>query len=376
MQITDSVIDKLKHVDIGDDNLVGIDSRLEELHSLIGIGFDDVRMLGVYGFGGIGKTTIGQVIFNSIAYQFDGVSFLSIVREQPILQLQEILLFAITGVKDKNLNNVDEGINEIKKRLRQKKVLIIVDDVDHSSHLKYLVPDRDCLGKGSRIIITTRDKHLLCEYGVDAIYEVQELGFEESMLLFSLCAFKRRFPEEGYVELSRDIVDYANGHPLTLKVLGHSLYGKTISEWEKALDQLKCQPMPKIQSLLQISYDRLDHTTKNIFLDIACFFNGEEREFVSRILDGAEHAITTLCGKSLLTFSNNKMLMHPLLQQMGQVLVRQACLTEPGKWSRLWSSEDVHHVLTKNKVRAKCLKLRINACNFILILHILHYTYL
>ncbi|RVW64092.1 TMV resistance protein N [Vitis vinifera] len=224
MQITDSVIDKLKHADVGDDNLVGIDSRLEELHSLIGIGFDDVRMLGVYGFGGIGKTTIGQVIFNSIAYQFDGVSFLSIVREQPILQLQEILLFAITGVKDKNLNNVDEGINEIKKRLRQKKVLIIVDDVDHSSHLKYLVPDRDCLGKGSRIIITTRDKHLLCEYGVDAIYEVQELGFEESMLLFSLCAFKRRFPEEGYVELSRDIVDYANGHPLTLKVLGHSLY--------------------------------------------------------------------------------------------------------------------------------------------------------
>ncbi|KAL6317044.1 hypothetical protein AAG906_026832 [Vitis piasezkii] len=204
MQITDSVIDKLKHADIGDDNLVGIDSRLEELHSLIGIGFDDVRMLGVYGFGGIGKTTIGQVIFNSIAYQFDGVSFLSIVREQPILQLQEILLFAITGVKDKNLNNVDEGINEIKKRLRQK--------------------NRDCLGKGSRIIITTRDKHLLCEYGVDAIYEVQELGFEESMLLFSLCAFKRRFPEEGYVELSRDIVDYANGHPLTLKVLGHSLY--------------------------------------------------------------------------------------------------------------------------------------------------------
>ncbi|XP_034674462.1 disease resistance protein RPV1-like [Vitis riparia] len=203
MQITDSVIDRLKHADIGDDNLVGIDSRLEELHSLIGIGFDDVRMLGVYGFGGI-------------------------------------------GVKDKNLNNVDEGINEIKKRLRQKKVLIIVDDVDHSSHLKYLVPDRDCLGKGSRIIITTRDKHLLCEYGVDAIYEVQELGSEESMLLFSLCAFKRRFPEKGYVELSREIVDYANGHPLTLKVLGHSLY-------------------------------------------------------------------------------------------------------EPGKWSRLWSSEDVHHVLTKNK---------------------------
>ena len=283
-QITDWVIDRLKHAYFHVHNLVGIDSRVNELKSFIGIGFDDVRMLGVWGLGGIGKTTIGQVIYDLISYQFDGASFLPSVREKSIPQLQEMLLIDITGVKDKNLNNVDEGILEINERLQDKKVLIIVDDVDSSSQLEYLVPNPSCLGMGSRIIITTRDKHLLYVHGVDNIYEVRELSFEESMLLFSRCAFKQGFPEKEYEELSRNIVSFAKGHPLALKVLGHFLYGKTKSEWEKELKKLKVQPMHEIQSELQISYDRLlDHGTKNIFLDIACFFNGEERELVSRI---------------------------------------------------------------------------------------------
>ena len=352
MQIIDLVNDRLKH------NLVGIDSRLEKLMALIGIGFDDVRVVGVWGLGGIGKTTIAQVIYNSISHQFDGASFLPVVREQSILQLQEMLLIDITGVKDKNLNNVDEGINEISKRLRHKKVLIIVDDVDSLSQSECLVPNPNCLGMGSRIIITARDKRLLYDvHKVDNIYEVPELGFEESMLLFSLCAFKRRFPEKGYAKLSRDMVDYANGHPLTLQVLGHFLYGKTIYEWADELREINCRPRLEMLRVLQTSYDELDNIEKDVFLDLACFFNGVEREFVSRLSDLPEITIRQLHDKSLVTFSNNKILMHPLLQQMGQEVVYQESPQEPGRRSRLWSLEDVHRILSKNEVRAKCLKL-------------------
>ena len=190
------------------------------------------------------------------------------------------------------------------------------------SQLKDLVPNRDWLGGGSRIVITTRDKHLLLKHKVDVIYEVQGLDFEESMHLF-LSAFGERFPKQRYEEISRYIVNYIEGLPLALKVLGFSLRDETIFGWEEALDELKHQSMKAIQDVLQISYDRLDYKTKNIFLDIACFFKGEERGFVSRILDGAEQAITDLYNKSLLTFSNNKILVHPLLQQMGQEVVHQ-----------------------------------------------------
>ena len=229
--------------------------------------------------------------------------------------------------------------------------------MDCLSQLKDLVPNGDWLGGGSRIIITTRDKHLLLEHGVDAIYEVQGLDFAESIHLFNLYAFQARFPKPAYRGFSRNIVNYSEGLPLALKVFGDFLFRKSIDEWESALYKLKHQSMKEIQDVFQISYDRLDYKTKDIFLDIACFFKGEEREFVSRILDGAEKAITDLSNKSLLTFSNNKIMMHPLLQQMGQGVVHQACPQEPGKQSRLWRSEDVHRILLKNEVRSKCLKL-------------------
>ena len=358
-QISNFVINLIVQGFGDDDDLIGIDGRLEELKSLMGIGSYDVRMLGVWGLGGIGKTAIARVIYNSISYQFDRVSFLADVCKQSMPNVKKKLLSDITGLSYGGLN-VDEGLNKIKEDLQKKKILIVVDDVDCLSQLKDLVPNRDWLGVGSRIIITTRDKHLLLEHGVDAIYEVQGLDFAESIHLFCLYAFPARFPEGEYRGLSLSIVNYSEGLPLALKVLGCFLFGKSSDEWESALYKLKHQSMKKIQDVLQISYDRLDYKTKDIFLDIACFFKGEEREFVSRILDGAdsaEKAITDLYNKSLLTFSNNKIMMHPLLQQMGQGVVHQACPQEPGKQSRLWRSEDVHRILLKNEVRSKCLKL-------------------
>ena len=173
---------------------------------LIGMRFPDVRMLGLYGIGGIGKA-----IYNSTSCKFDGISFLTCVREGSIPQLQKILLMDIIGEMNKNLNNVDESINKIKEKLQQKKVLIILDDVDSLAQLECLIGNRDWFGDGSRIIITTRDKHLLVVHGMDAFYEVTGLDFEESMHLFSLHAFKQRFSMEAYVELSRYIVDYSRG---------------------------------------------------------------------------------------------------------------------------------------------------------------------
>ena len=79
----------MKHARFGDDNLVGIDNRLEELKSLIGIGSYDVRMLGVWGLGGIGKTTIVKVMYDLISCQFDCVSFLANVCKQSMPKVKK-----------------------------------------------------------------------------------------------------------------------------------------------------------------------------------------------------------------------------------------------------------------------------------------------
>lgn len=58
----------------------------------------------------------------------------------------------------------------IQNSLRFKRVLMVLDDVDDLGQLEYLVGDHDWFGRGSRIIITTRDKHLLNAHRVNDLY--------------------------------------------------------------------------------------------------------------------------------------------------------------------------------------------------------------
>ena len=65
-----------------DENLVGMDSRMKNLESLLGKDLDDeVRMIGIKGMGGIGKTTLARAIFQKISSEFEGASFVDDVRE-------------------------------------------------------------------------------------------------------------------------------------------------------------------------------------------------------------------------------------------------------------------------------------------------------
>ena len=87
-------------------------------------------------------------------------------------------------------------------------------------------------------------------------------------------------------------------------------------------------------------------------MDIACFFAGEDKNLVTKILDDSNYVLNVLVDKSLLRISRyNKLQMHDLLQEMGREIVRQESVKEPGKRSRLWDHEDVYHVLKRNKVR-------------------------
>ena len=82
------------------------------------------------------------------------------------------------------------------------------------------------------------------------------------------------------------MVYYCQGLPLALKVLGSLLCDKTRCEWESELHKLEKEPEEKIQNVLKISLYGLEAKQKVVFLDIACFFEGEDRDFVSKVLDG------------------------------------------------------------------------------------------
>nr|XP_048319567.1 putative disease resistance protein At4g11170 [Ziziphus jujuba var. spinosa] len=244
----------------------------------------------------------------------------------------------------------------IQNKLHRKKVLIVLDDLDSPVDLEALVEGYYHLAPGSRIIVTTRNLQVLRK-GANRIYKVEGLNHLESLELFHLHAFRKISLAPDYRVLSEKFSLYANGNPLALKVLGSFLCSRSKEEWQSALNKLKIVPNQDIHNMLRISYEGLDDTEKDIFLDIACFFNGYDRDYVESILDNGDSiskiGISVLIDKSLITENWNswkdetELWMHDLLQQMGHAIVRGEN-KEPGKRSRLWIAKVVCQTFERN----------------------------
>jgi len=321
---------------------------------------DDVRFLGICGMGGIGKTTLSKAIYDTVSHQFEATCFMTGIREgtrsnHGLVDLKKQLIFDILAEREINIWNDHRVSIVIGTRLRNKKVLIVLDDVDLEDQLEALAGSHDWFGDGSRIIITSRDRHLLNRY-VDDTYEVKVLNDAEALQLFSWKAFKKPHPEENIVELSKDVVSYAQGLPLALGVFGSFLFGRTMDAWKSARDKLKENPRSEILDKLKISFDGLEDLEKKLFLDIACFFNGEYAYSIRHILKSLGYYpdidINVLVDKSLLTIisSRGSLRMHDLLRKMGQQIVDCESAEEPGRRSRLWRYKDILHVLKNNTV--------------------------
>lgn len=213
----------------------------EENNKLIESLLENFPKIGIWGMGGIGKTTIAKQMFAKYFAQYDSVCFLEKVREESKKSgltdvrkklLCELLKQPITASDVVGLHTF------IKRRLNGKKVFIVLDDVEDVEQLKYLCKELDDLGPNSRLIITTRDKHTI-EGRVDKIYKVRKWKLEESRKLFNLGAFKQSNPKEGYEHLSERAVAYAGGIPLALEVLGSHFYSRKPEFWESELNHLE-----------------------------------------------------------------------------------------------------------------------------------------
>ncbi|XP_014499943.1 disease resistance protein TAO1-like [Vigna radiata var. radiata] len=323
-----------------DQGIIGIEKHIERIRFLMHFESSDIRIIGICDMGGIGKTTISEQIYHTLGMQFDSRSLVLDTK-------RKIERDGIDIVRKKYMSEYSE-------RLKRMRILIILDDVTDSVQLKQLLGRHDSFGQGSRIIITSRDRQVLKNVGADDIYDVKELNDLDSLKLFSLHAFKQNSSQEiTYKDLTEKVLRYAKGIPLVLQTLGSLLYGRTREAWESQLQKLeKCQHL-EIFNVLKLSYDGLDEEEKNIFLDIACFYRGDEESEVVERLDecgfSSKIGMDVLKDRCLISIFDGRIVMHDLLQEMGQEIVRKECPEYPGKRSRLFKDEEIHEVLKKNK---------------------------
>nr|XP_028949345.1 TMV resistance protein N-like [Malus domestica] len=338
-----------------DPYVIGRDYYVESLNTWLEDGSNDVGVAVIHGMGGIGKTTIAKIAYNQNFSKFQASSFLSDIRETSkqangFVHLQRNLLSDIQKRKVNNIYSHDEGIIKIKRAVRCKRVLIVLDDVENLEQFNVILGMRDWLHPGSKIIITTRHEHLL-RAEVCVRFKVEGLPEHQSLKLFSWHAFGQPHPQEGYMELSRPVVEHCGGVPLALQVLGSSLFGKTVDVWKNALHNLDVITEGKIQKILGISFHSLQDHDKRLFLHIACFFVGKDKDFTTTILDECDFAtevgLQHLVDRCLVEINvHNKLIVHQLLQDMGRAIIHEESPEDPGKRTRLWH-KDAFNVLTK-----------------------------
>jgi hypothetical protein len=303
-----------------------------------------IQVVGIAGLGGVGKTTLATELFNRKSSNYSKSYFLSDVRENARISLHSLQEKLLKGlrVSDPSVDSVSEGKGKLRKYLSGSPVLVVLDDADHVDQVDALLPV-NVLHPESLILITSRDKTVLIRSGIQesSIYQLTGLDEHHSRELFCSYAFCQRRPQSGFESLVDRFLKACQGLPLSLKVFGGLLYGnKDISDWEDQLKKLQ-QTLPnQIQKRLQISYDALDEQEKQIFLDIACLFIGEEKDIAITIWNGSgwtgKLGFRTLQNKCLVELDmGNRIRMHDHLRDLGRGLAKHPELPR-----RLWRGID------------------------------------
>ncbi|CAF2247679.1 unnamed protein product [Brassica napus] len=329
---------------------IGIKSRLLEIEQyLCKQPKGNIRRIGIWGMPGIGKTTLAKAVFDQISGGYEASCFIKHFDKA----FHEKGLY---GLLEDHFGKLLKELSRVGAKLRKKRTLVVLDDVHNSGFAESFLRGFRWFGPGSIVIVISRDKQVFRLCQINHVYEVQSLNENEALELFSQRAFGEGIRDQNLPKPSMEMIDYANGNPFALSCYGNELKGMKLSEMETTFLELKRRTTYKIHDLFKSSYDTLNDKEKNIFLDIACFFNGENVDYVMQLLEGCGFlphvGIDVLVEKSLVTISDKRVKMHRIIQDFGREIINGEAV-EMEQRRRLWEPSTIKFLLEGEKLKAK-----------------------
>ncbi|KAH9750228.1 putative disease resistance RPP13-like protein 1 [Citrus sinensis] len=249
-------------------------------------------VIPIIGMGGMGKTTLAQLVYNDKRVQdhFDLKAWTCVSDDFDVKRLTKTILRSVTKqtIDDSDLNLLQE---ELKKKLSQKKFLLVLDDVWNEKYNDWVDMSRpfEAGAPGSKIIVTTRNQEVAAIMGTAPAYELKKLSFDDCLSVFAQHSLgtKDFSSNKSLEEIGKKIVIKCNGLPLAAKTLGGLLRGKCDrSDWEGVLScniwdlpEERCDIIPA----LRVSYYYLSAPLKQCFAYCSLFpkdYEFEEEEII------------------------------------------------------------------------------------------------
>ncbi|KAL7233944.1 hypothetical protein ACSBR1_017532 [Camellia fascicularis] len=316
---------------------------------------NNIGVIPIVGMGGIGKTTLAQMVYNDETVQkhFDLKAWVCVSDEFDIMRITKAILESVTN-QTFSFNNLDQVQAQLKQALAGKKFLIVLDDVWNKKYSDWNVlkkPFNDG-AQGSRVVVTTRDREVARMMTTVQLHEVNILSKEDCWSLFAQHAFVNTCIDANpkLVSIGKEIVEKCKGLPLAARTLGGLLRSKVRDEeWINVL-RSKIWDLPHTKSdilpALRLSYHDLPSHLKQCFAYCSIIPNDyefEEEELVllwmaegfiqqqreKQMEDVGGEYFQELLSRSFFQPSSTgksfKFVMHDLINDLAQVVSRETC---------------------------------------------------
>ncbi|XP_034707669.1 disease resistance protein At4g27190-like isoform X2 [Vitis riparia] len=243
---------------------------------------DKMKMIGVWGMGGVGKTTLVKQVAQVAedGKLFDKVVMVAVSREQNLENIQAEIADSLgLNIQEKGKSGKANRLIDI---LKKKKLLIILDDIWAKLDLKAVgIPCGDD-HVGCKIVVTSRRIDVLSQdMGTQPNFEIRILSNDEAWQLFQKTT--GGIPELDVQSVARKVAEKCGGLPIALVTVAKALKNKSLPYWDDALRQLTSPVMIDIREMgenvyksLELSYDYLEiEDAKLLFLLCGLMGNGD-----------------------------------------------------------------------------------------------------